>query len=223
MKKYDGLWLLVLVGIILLLVDSTTHKIFVNLTTQYPYTGGFSKFLILATMGELLAIRIVTGAWKLPKGLAYRAVIWGIIGMAVVLMFGVLGPGMSAAMAKGLLPGDKSPFLLALFISSIMNLTFGPTLMICHRLTDTYLDIMYEKPTAQVTWSEVVQRIDWDGLVSFVLFKTIPFFWIPAHTIIFLLPPEYRVLGAAMLSIALGSILAFSKRKSQASVALSVK
>jgi hypothetical protein len=42
--------------------------------------------------------------------------------------------------------------------------------------------------------------------------KTIPIFWIPAHTITFLLPSEYRVLSAAFLSIALGTILAFAKK-----------
>jgi len=43
--------------------------------------------------------------------------------------------------------------------------------------------------------------------------KTIPMFWIPAHTITFLLPSEFRVLAAAFLSIALGAILAFAKKK----------
>ncbi|MBK5251987.1 MAG: hypothetical protein JJE29_05070 [Peptostreptococcaceae bacterium] len=49
--------------------------------------------------------------------------------------------------------------------------------------------------------------------VSFVLAKTIPFFWIPAHTLTFLLPGQYRVLAAAMLSIALGLILTLAKIK----------
>ena len=64
-----------------------------------------------------------------------------------------------------------------------------------------------------VKLSDVIARIDWQGLVSFVIFKTIPFFWIPAHTITFLLPPEYRVLMAAYLSVALGAILAYGKRR----------
>jgi hypothetical protein len=59
----------------------------------------------------------------------------------------------------------------------------------------------------------VVDKIDFYGFISFVVLKTIPIFWIPAHTVTFLLPPEYRVLMAAFLSIALGGILAFAKRK----------
>jgi hypothetical protein len=38
--------------------------------------------------------------------------------------------------------------------------------------------------------------------------KTIPLFWIPAHTITFLLDPDYQVLFAAFLGIMLGAILA---------------
>ncbi len=45
----------------------------------------------------------------------------------------------------------------------------------------------------------VTDKIDWYGFMSFIVFKTIPLFWIPAHTITFLLPGEYRVLMAALL------------------------
>jgi hypothetical protein len=62
---------------------------------------------------------------------------------------------------------------------------------------------------------DVTSRIDWNGFVSFVVVKTIPFFWIPAHTITFLLPPEFRIIAAAFLSIALGIILSFAKKKSK--------
>jgi hypothetical protein len=59
---------------------------------------------------------------------------------------------------------------------------------------------------------QVVAQIDWQDLVGFVCLRTIPSFWIPAHTVTFLLPPEYRVLYAAFLSIALGVVLALAKR-----------
>ena len=64
-----------------------------------------------------------------------------------------------------------------------------------------------------ISLPEVTDRIDWRGFIGFVVLKTIPFFWIPAHTVTFLLPPEYRILVAALLSIALGAILAYAKRK----------
>ncbi|MBQ6597571.1 MAG: Mpv17/PMP22 family protein, partial [Lentisphaeria bacterium] len=43
--------------------------------------------------------------------------------------------------------------------------------------------------------------------------KTIVFFWIPAHTVTFLLPPDYRVLMSAVLSLVLGAILTFRSGK----------
>jgi len=212
LKKGDFLWLLALVAFVLILVLPATHEIFVKLTTNHPYIGGFIKFAILATMGELLAIRITTGEWNKPCGIVYRAAIWGFLGMVIVLIFGLFAMGVKGSLANGMLPGGESKFAFAFFVSAIMNLTFAPTMMAFHRITDTYIDLKYEGK-GEVTMNDVVSKIDWNGFVSFVIVKTIPFFWIPAHTITFLLPPEYRVLVAAGLSIALGAILAFAKKK----------
>ena len=84
--------------------------------------------------------------------------------------------------------------------------------MYAHRISDTFLDMRHEG-VKDINIVKVVQRIDTAGFVNFVILKTVPFFWIPAHTLTFLLPGEYRVLGAAMLSIALGLILTISKKK----------
>jgi len=43
-----------------------------------------------------------------------------------------------------------------------------------------------------------------------VLFRTVLFFWIPVHTITFLLPEAFRVLFAALLGAVLGRILAWA-------------
>lgn len=214
MRKGDCLWLLVLAAVAAFLILPATHQVFVTLTAAHPYLIGFSKFFVLATMGELLALRIVTGGWKAPKGLFQRALVWGFLGMTIVLIFDVFAGGVAGALKKGLLPGADSRLAFAFFVSTIMNLTFAPAMMLTHRMTDTCLDLKYEGKSAGV--KDIVERIDWQGFVSFVLLKTIPFFWIPAHTITFLLPPEYRVLAAAVLSIALGAILAFAKKKSPA-------
>lgn len=73
MKKGDFFWLFSLAAFIAILVTPVTHKMFMEFTTGHAYLGGFIKFFILATMGELLAIRIVTSDWNIPKGLPYRA------------------------------------------------------------------------------------------------------------------------------------------------------
>ncbi len=108
--------------------------------------------------------------------------------------------------------------LTAFFISAFMNAIFAPVMMGFHKLTDTYIDLSGGKigNLSGVKLAEVVDTIDFQGLVGFVYFKTIPFFWIPAHTITFLMPPVYRVLMAAFLGIALGAILGFAKKKKTA-------
>jgi phage-related protein len=70
----------------------------------------------------------------------------------------------------------------------------------------------HQKPTFQ----ELIEAINWDAFISFVVFKTIPFFWIPAHTVTFTLPIQYRVAVAADLSIILGVILVHSHRRNNA-------
>lgn len=219
MRRGDFLWLAALCAVSSIMVVPATHQVFINVTKEHPYIMGFGKFAVLATMGELLAIRIAMGEWKRPAGVTYRSIVWGLIGVLIVLMFEVFSSGVAGAIAKGLLWSgadvSSGKIWAAFWISAIMNLAFGPAFMTLHRITDTYIDLICgEKvPAGTVKLSDVIARIDWQGLVSFVVLKTIPFFWIPAHTITFLLPPEYRVLMAAYLSLALGAILAYGKRK----------
>lgn len=214
-RRGDLLWAAALAIVTALLLVPATHRAFVATTAAHPYLTGFAKFLVLATMGELLALRIATGAWSAPRGLVQRAIVWGLLGAVIVLVFGVFAAGVARAQEKGLLPWAGSGLAFAFFVSATMNLTFAPTMMLAHRVTDTWIDLRHEGSEAGI--ADIVARIDWHGFVSFVLLKTIPFFWIPAHTITFLLPPEYRVLAAALLSIALGAILAFAKKRSRPS------
>lgn len=191
---------------------------FAELTMAHPYLMGFVKFSILATIGELCAIRILSGQWKSPVGLIYRTIVWGLLGMGIVLMFEIFSGGVTSAIAKGLLPsgsGFGQQFLKAIFISTIMNLSFAPVFMAFHRFTDTCIDVACGEGAGfgGINAEAILARIDWQGFINFVVLKTVPFFWIPAHTVTFLLPPEYRVLVAAALSIALGAILAYAKRK----------
>ena len=53
-------------------------------------------------------------------------------------------------------------------------------------------------------------KVNWDMQWNFVIKKTIPLFWFPAHTITFILPANLQVLFAALLGVALGLILALA-------------
>jgi len=215
LKKGDVLWGLALATFLFVMFSPFTGDAFINFTIEHKYIGGFIKFFILATLGELLAIRITTSNWKLPSGVLYRALIWGFLGMVITLFFAIFQNGVKGVMAINLLPNSNSKFLFAFFSSAATNMTFGPVMMAFHRVTDTYIDMKYENKKEKVTIKKAINRVDWNGFISFVVLKTIPIFWIPAHTITFMLPGQYTVVTAAMLSLALGAIMAFSKKRKQ--------
>ena len=198
----------------LILIIPASREDFKRLSSEHPYIMGFIKFALLATIGEVFALRIKKKEWMLPVLVVPRIAIWGVIGIAITFMMKFFSNGVSAMMEKGLLPNPQEGFrqnlLRAFFTAALMNLCFGPVFMAFHKCTDKYLELRaagVEKPGLK----GVIESIDWHGFVSFTLFKTIPFFWIPAHTLTFMLPAEYQVIVAAALSIALGIILSLKK------------
>ncbi len=199
-----------------ILIIPATREIFKDLSNDHPYLMGFVKFALLATAGELLAVRLGSGKWKLPPRILFRFVIWGLIGIWITYMMKIFGIAVGAMMQSGLLPGGKISneilyrLLNAFFISVTMNTAFGPTFMAVHKCTDKYLELTAAKETHGL--KEVITGIDWHRFVSFTIFKTVPIFWIPAHTVTFLLPAEYQVIMAASLSVALGIILNLKKK-----------
>ena len=213
-KKGDLFWFTALCAVTAFLVVPVLHKVFIEATSTHPYVMGFIKFAILATMGELLTLRIMQGKWQQPAGLYYKAFVWGLVGMSIVLMFGLFYEGVAGATQKGLLPGAPGfagRLLQAFFTGTFLNLTFAPVFMAVHRISDTWIDryVQGQKPTI----SSVLAQIDWQEFFRFVVGKTIPFFWIPVQTINFMLPAQYRIIVAAYLSIVLGLILAYAKRR----------
>ena len=57
---------------------------------------------------------------------------------------------------------------------------------------------------------KLLASVDWNVMWRVVLFRSLLFFWVPAHTVTFLLPPAFRVLFAALLGAVLGLILAWA-------------
>jgi hypothetical protein len=197
-----------------ILAVPVTREWFKGASNDLPYLMGFVKFALLATAGELIAIRMASGKWNLPVYLIARIVIWGVIGIWITYMMKMFYIGAGALMAAGLLPTVEHEFfytlLRAFFTSATMNLSFGPTFMAIHKCSDAYLALRAEKK-GKVTLRHVIENVDWTRFVSFTLFKTVPLFWIPMHTLTFLLPAEYQVFVAALLSVALGVILNLKK------------
>jgi hypothetical protein len=212
----DALSILAFVTLAVLLLNDKTRTAYVNLNSSHPYILGFLKVGILATFGEILSLRISKGKYSTPVGVIYRFIIWGFLGVVFVAVFELFSSGTRTLLEKQLLPYAKNArtFFQALYTSVLMNLIFAPTFMAFHRITDAYIDLGNGnlKKIFTTKFDDVLNTIDWRFFVKFVLGKTIPFFWIPAHTVTFLLPPNYRVLVAALLSVFLGILLSFKKR-----------
>jgi len=211
-----ALCILGVAAFVAILLIPVTREWFNITTAAHPYISGFVKFAVLATIGELLALRMGKGSWILPNKIIARFVIWGLIGVWITYMMKVFAGGIAFMMDGGLLPcPHKSSYfytvLKAFFISFTMNSSFGPTFMACHKISDRVLDLKAAKE--KVTMESVMGGIDWKRFASFTILKTVPFFWIPMHTLTFMLPAQYQVLVAAFLSMALGIILNLGTKK----------
>jgi hypothetical protein len=190
------------------------------INAEYGFLASFVKFAILATLGECLALRITKGHYLRDGfGLAPRMLVWGIFGIIIKLAFVIFAtgaPNLVAAFGFGEGVSLRSPLftdrLFAAFCVSItMNCIFAPVMMVAHRVTDEH--ILRNGGTLAGLFSRmdipaILTEMNWSVIWNFVLRKTIPLFWIPAHTITFMLPAEFRILFAALLSVALGIILA---------------
>ncbi len=222
MKKSDFLWIFILLALTSIVIIPYTRSIFEDATASHPYLMGFIKTSILASLGERLVHRIKTGRYFGDHGIFLKWIVWGFLGMIFVIIFKIYASGVNAAEQAHLLPFISqdtfiSTLLTAFLISTLMNIFFAPSFMMLHRITDTYIELGDGniKKIVHIPINDVVGHIDFVVFFKFVVFKTIPFFWIPAHTITFLLPENYRVLMAAYLSVILGILLSVVKPKKE--------
>lgn len=186
----------------------------------------FIKFALLATLGEVIGLRIKTGGYHQPGfGLLPRAIVWGFLGMTIFMAFAIFAAGtprllvkMGFEHAESFLAGELcwGKVLVAFSISTALNLFYAPVLMTFHKITDIH--IVEKGGTLKgfftpIRFAAIFRKINWDVQWNFVFKRTIPLFWIPAQTITFLLPEAFRVLFAAFLGIVLGILLAIAALK----------
>jgi hypothetical protein len=224
MKRKDLIMLLILILMFLpFIISDSIYTSYRQFNSDHGFIASFIKFGVLATYGEVVGMRIRKGNYSLKGfGVLPRAIVWGFLGLAVKASFMIFSAGTpvilsylgfnaaTSVMASAI---TFEKVLIAFCISLTMNLIFSPVLMTFHKITDTH--IMKYRGTMNsflhpLNVVEILKETDWKRHWGFVLKKTIPFFWIPAHTITFLLPVDFQILFAALLGIALGIILAFS-------------
>lgn len=208
---FDILWVGVILAWIVILVIPSTRTQYLFFTGAHKYLGGFISFAVLATMGDLLAGRIATGKWTINAATFFKMLIWGFIGMAITLYFGIVGKGVTDMQKAHMIPFADSVFAHAFFTAALLNLSFGPAMFIFHKFTDAFINAKYNRTPSDI--NTLIESVDWKTFFKFTVFTTVPLFWIPCHTIDFLLPENYRVLFAAFLSIALGLLLSLKNKK----------
>jgi len=200
--------------------------------------SSFIKFGILSTIGEMIGLRITQGVYNQPGfGILPRAIVWGLLGIGIKMAFVIFAVGtqvlvehyfhinnaVASMNASDIFQASEqglgfSRLITAFFISTFMNLIFAPVFMTLHKITDIH--IINNGGTLKgffspIQFHSIFPSLNWGVQWNFVFKKTIPFFWIPAHTFTFMLPPEYRIAFAAMLGIVLGIILAIGVQKSK--------
>ena len=228
MKKQD--WILILCVAVVLtpfFIPATGWFDWFNrATSTHPYIMAFLKFAILATLGEMLALRIRKGVYNEKGfGIVPRMMVWGFLGMCIAMSMVIFKSGVPRFLeslgwseASAVFAPDAAltwgKLGVAFAVSVLMNSIFAPVMMTFHKCTDIH--ILDNGGTVRgllrpMKMREIMsQKVNWDVQWNVVIKKTIPLFWFPAHTLTFILPQNFQVLFAALLGVALGLILALA-------------
>jgi hypothetical protein len=180
---------------------------YIELVTAYPILTAMVQFALLGTAGDLIASRIakiktagVPVEIETPaEKINYRIILlkmleWALLALFIKYAFIGYYGFVDNLILQGYLPQIEG-IAKAFAISAAMNLQFGLFLVLMHR----YLDNIIE---GKKNWKNIDKG-----------FYSLLWFWIPAHTITFILPKEFQIGLAAVWSLALGIILGFYRRK----------
>ncbi len=208
------------------IIFPSVFDFYMQFNIEHGLLMSFIKFAILATLGEVIGLRIRVGKYNEKGfGIIPRAMVWGVLGLSLKAAFDIFASGtplflenMGMKDASLIINGDLTPakVLVSFSISTALNLFYAPVLMTVHKITDLHIINTGGSIKGFFTSMDVLsilKKIDWDTHWNFILKRTIPLFWIPAQTFTFLLPPEYRILFAAFLGIVLGVLLALASLK----------
>lgn len=168
-----------------------------GIARTHPYLNGFVSFALLSTFGECIGLRLSGGSW-LPDRIMARAIVWGLLGVWISAAFPFTAAGVYGISSAGLWPTKLGPLGISIWANILSG--YGFFMILTHYWASSIIAGRARWPweifDAQgfSTWAKTV-------LISLVLF------WIPAHTVTFMLPEYWRVLFSAGLGIVLGVIL----------------
>ena len=171
---------------------------YISWVTNYPLISAAIQFAILGTLGEILAFTLQNKRFGIPctwKQLLAKVFAWALLGIIIKYGFAGMKGFTRALIDHKLLPVILDSGIGWAFATSVFtNIFFGPQMMAFHRIEDNL--ILGNKGFKGITRA-------WWSLI---------WFWIPAHTITFLLPVNYQIGLAALWSFVLGIILAATKK-----------
>lgn len=166
---------------------------YVELVKQYPIYSAMVQFAVLGTLGDIFSKWMQKGMVFMP----YKVVIlvlkmleWAFLAVCIKYAFVGFQGFVDSLISHQLLP-DLGVFGRAFLVSVTMNLQFGLLLVILHRFLDNVI-------VKQNNWENIDK-----GMWSLI------WFWIPAHTITFMLDKPYQIGLAAVWSVVLGLILGY--------------
>ena len=175
---------------------------YITFVIAHPLVSAIIQFALLGTLGEFVAKWIIHKKINIPFSgalILWKMIVWSFL--AICIKFAFVGfNGFVDELVNShyhFLPElflEKGSFIRAFAISFFMNLQFGPFLVIIHRWLDNL----------------VIKDKTWAGIDKGLY--TLLWFWIPAHTITFMLPREFQITLAAIWSVALGLILGLVRR-----------
>ncbi|MBI5020808.1 MAG: hypothetical protein HZB59_05175 [Ignavibacteriales bacterium] len=170
---------------------------YISLVSEYPLTTAMVQFAILGTFGDIVSKWLIQKKISFPFSpltLLLKMLEWALLAVCIKYAFTGFQGFVDSLIQHDLLP-SLDLFGRSFAVSVSMNLQFGPFLVIMHRVLDNI----------------IAREKNWDNIHKGML--SLLWFWIPAHTITFILPKPYQIGLAAIWSVVLGIILGFHSRK----------
>ena len=174
---------------------------YISIVQKYPFYSAMIQFAILGTLGGCIAKWVQNKKFYFPltwKEAIWFPVSWAILAVMIKAAFIGFDGYINILIDKNIFPeilSSETSFIRALCWSMLMNLQFGPFLIIVHR----WLDCL---PFGKTNWKNIDK-----SLISLL------WWWIPAHTVTYMLPVDFRIGLAAFWSLILGFILGIFNRK----------
>ena len=166
---------------------------YIELVKTYHIYSAMIQFAVLGTLGDIFSKWMQRGTVFMPYKLGViflKMLEWALLAIAIKHAFVGFQGFIDGLIVQGFLP-ELNLFGRAFSVSVAMNVQFGLLLVILHRFLDNLI-------SRENNWKNIDK-----GMFSLI------WFWIPAHTITFMLDKPYQIGLAAIWSLVLGIILGY--------------